>query len=459
MLVLVGAGFESIACAQAPQLPGPETNPTSSPGAVPPLFNQDSLLGNFWGERSRLADDGFTLRPIYSAETFGNPIGGLKHGAIYDGLLDLELDLDLKKMAGWDGAIHVSSYYPMGRSLTDNYTHDLFRVSDIDSYSTILLFEAYYEQRFADDKVSLRVGQLAADTEFFISTGGANFLNSSYGWPAVLGNNVPAPNYPYAAPGVRLQFSPSDHWIFRAGVYAGDPAPDRIGDPNPNRTPGSKYDNSGTDFNIDGSDGFFNIDELAYNLNQGEKNTGLSGTYKVGGWMHTGTFSSQRYDNNGAPLGSPNSDGHPQAVDGNYGFYFVADQNVWQDKSKPDEPKYAAVFLRGGNAEGDRSTFDYYFDGGMVFNGLVPGRPSDLIGLAAAYGHIGSGLAGNVADQDSFGASTPIPDYEANIELTYFAQIAKWWTVQPDLQVLLHPGGSTAVPNALVLGVRTTVTF
>jgi porin len=459
-VVLVVALASPIVRAQAPQLPGPVGSPTTSPSSLPPLFNQDYLTGNYWGERSKLADEGLTLRPIYSAETFGNPIGGAHQGVIYDGLLDLELDLDLKKMAGWDGAFHVSSNFPMGRSLTGNYTNDLFRVSDIDSYNTILLFEAYYEQRLDDGKVSLRVGQLSADTEFFISAAGANFLNSTYGWPAILGNNVPAPSYPYAAPGVRLQISPNETWTFRAGVYAGDPAPDRIGDPNPNRTPGSKYDDSGTAFYIDGSDGFFNIDELVYNLNQGEKDTGLPGTYKIGGWIHTGTFSNLRYDNDGQALASASSDEHPRAVDGNHGFYFVADQTVWQDKSQADQPKNAQVFLRGGNAEGDRSTFDYYFDGGVVFNGLVPGRPSDTFGLAGAYGHIGSGLAGDVADDDTLnGASTPIPDYEGNIELTYFAQIAKWWTVQPDLQVLIHPGGSTAIPNALVLGVRTTITF
>jgi porin len=462
LLLLVAAFALSLAAAraQAPQLPGPVSAPTASPNSVPPFFNQDYLLGNFWGERSKLADEGFTLRPIYSAETFGNPVGGAHQGAIYEGLLDLELDLDFKKMAGWDGAVHVSSYFPTGRSLTTNDTHDLFRVSDIDSYNTILLFEAYYEQRLDDGKVSVRLGQLSADTEFFISTASANFLNSTYGWPAILSNNVPAPNYPYAAPGVRLQLSPDARWTFRAGVYAGDPAPDRIGDPNPNRTPGSNYDNKGTAFNINGSDGFFNIDELVFNLNQGEKDTGLPGTYKVGGWMHTGTFSNLRYDNDDRPLASSASDGHPQAVDGDYGFYFVADQTVWQDKSQPDQPQNVEAFVRGGNAEGDRSTFDYYFDAGVVFNGLIPGRPSDTFGVATAYGHIGSGLAGDVADDDALnGSSTPIPDYEANVELTYFAQIAKWWTVQPDLQVLLHPGGSSAIPNALVLGVRTTVTF
>ncbi len=445
---------------QAPQLPGPMSAPTTSPGSLPPFFNQTYLLGDFWGERSKLEDKGFTLTPIYSAETFGNPTGGAHQGVIYEGLLDLELTLDFKKMAGWDGTFHASSYYPMGNSLTDNDTNDLFRVSDIDAYDTLLLYECYYEQRVDDGKVSLRVGQLGADTEFFISTGAANFLNSTYGWPAILGDNTTAPNYPYAALGGRLQFSPTDEWTFRAGVYSADPAPDRIGDPNPNRASGTRFDNSGAEFYTSGGDGLFNIDEVVYNLNQGDKAKGLPGTYKIGGWLDTGTFASLRYDDHGVPLGSPASDGHPAAVDGNFGFYFVADQTVWQDKSDANQPKTVSLFARGGSAEGDRSLFNYYVDGGITFNGVIPGRPSDLIGIATAYGSVGPAAAGAVADSNGLsGTSLAVPDYEQNIELTYFAQIAKWWTVQPDLQVLIHPGGSTALPNAIVLGVRTTVSF
>ncbi len=446
--------------AQAPQLPGPMSAPTASPNAVPPFFNQTYLLGDFWGERSKLEDQGFSLKPIYSAETFGNPTGGSRQGAIYEGLLDLELTIDLKKMADWDGTFHVSSYYPMGNSLTDNYTNDLFRVSDIDAYDTLLLYELYYEQRFDNGKISLRAGQLGADTEFFISTGAANFLNSTYGWPAILGNNTTAPNFPFAALGARLQISPTDEWTFRAGVFSADPAPDRIGDPNPNRSAGNRFDDSGTQFNTSGGDGIFNIDELVYNLNQGDKAKGLPGTYKIGGWLDTGTFSNLRYDDQGVPLGSPASDGHPAAVNGNFGFYFVADQTVWQDNSNADQPKAISLFTRGGSAEGNRSIFNYYIDGGITFNGVIPGRPSDLFGVATAYGSIGSAASATVADSNQLsGTSLAVPDYEANIEVTYFAQLAKWWTVQPDLQILIHPGGSAELPNAVVLGVRTTVSF
>jgi porin len=63
----------------------------------------------------------------------------------------------------------------------------------------------------------------------------------------------------------------------------------------------------------------------------------------------------------------------------------------------------------------------------------------------------------------------PIRDFEAAIELTYQWQLANNWLVQPDLQYILHPGGNipnplnlngtSPIPNALVIGMRTSMKF
>jgi porin len=223
-----GAVLQARAGVQETPIAQPDVSATSSGLALLDDFNQ---------KRSKLEDKGITLAGIYTGEVFGNPVGGFKQGAIYEDLIELDLTLDLKKMCGWDGSFHASAYYPMGSSLTQNDTHDLFGVSSIDAYDTPHLFELWYEQKAFEEKLSVRIGQLAADTEFFVSNAAANFLNSTYGWPAILASNAPTPNYPYAAPGVRLRVDPDDHWSFLGAVFAGNPAPDRIGDPNPNRVP------------------------------------------------------------------------------------------------------------------------------------------------------------------------------------------------------------------------------
>jgi hypothetical protein len=52
-----------------------------------------------------------------------------------------------------------------------------------------------------------------------------------------------------------------------------------------------------------------------------------------------------------------------------------------------------------------------------------------------------------------------IADYEAVIEASYRAQITAWWTLQPDIQWVIHPGGSEAISDAVVFLVMTTLRF
>ena len=52
-------------------------------------------------------------------------------------------------------------------------------------------------------------------------------------------------------------------------------------------------------------------------------------------------------------------------------------------------------------------------------------------------------------------------DFESVVELSYQAQIAPWWVMQPDLQLVLHPGARLTAPtgDALVMGLRTAISF
>ena len=65
------------------------------------------------------------------------------------------------------------------------------------------------------------------------------------------------------------------------------------------------------------------------------------------------------------------------------------------------------------------------------------------------------------------GPPYPIRHAEALLELTYVAQLAPWWTMQPDIQYIIRPGGNVpdpndpaaAVGNAFVIGLRSTLRF
>ncbi|MCI0481094.1 MAG: carbohydrate porin, partial [Candidatus Dadabacteria bacterium] len=64
-------------------------------------------------------------------------------------------------------------------------------------------------------------------------------------------------------------------------------------------------------------------------------------------------------------------------------------------------------------------------------------------GLGFAYGR----LSRDLEDKD----------YEIGIEGTYIFQVTPWLGLQPDVQLIIHPGGSAGIPDALVAGMQISV--
>jgi porin len=145
----------------------------------------------------------------------------------------------------------------------------------------------------------------------------------------------------------------------------------------------------------------------------------------------------------------------------------VLDKMLWR---RPDTATQGlAAFFRLGYAPPDRNLFSFEVDAGLTFKGLFPNRQLDLLGVGAGYARIGYARRLERDEILFTGTGGTIRDYEAVLELTYQARIAPWWTLQPDLQLVFHPGAhiavpppappTRAIPNALVLGLRTGITF
>ena len=174
----------------------------------------------------------FTLS--YVGETLGNLGGGLKQGLAYDGRLNGAIDLDFRKLAGWSGlTFHANAFQIHGRGLSRDYIGNLLSVSSIEALSTTRLYEAWFEQKFSGDKISLRFGQLAADTEFVTSKYTDVFITSTFGWPGLFALDLPSggPSPPLAAVGARLKAELNAQVTLLAAVFNGDPAGPGEGDP------------------------------------------------------------------------------------------------------------------------------------------------------------------------------------------------------------------------------------
>ena len=64
-------------------------------------------------------------------------------------------------------------------------------------------------------------------------------------------------------------------------------------------------------------------------------------------------------------------------------------------------------------------------------------------------------------DYSDFSQATGGPGYkyEAVIEGTYQYNLAPWWQLQPDVQYVFSAGAQSNSPDALVIGLRSTITF
>ena len=402
------------------------------------IFMREEALGDLDGLRREAEELGIAISPSYIGEVQGNPTGGIAHGVTYDGVLNVPLDLDLDRIShGFfqDLVLHTNALWIHGQGLSTRKVGDFSNVSNIAGYNTVRLQELWLEQAFWRKRASVRLGVLAADAEFFTSSNGSLFINGTFGAFTFVGANLPDPPvYPVAVPGVRIAVQPVSFLSFRAGVYGGDGG-------------GSQdQNNHGTNFNLRSLDGALVFAEAAYLYNQSPGDRGLVGTYKVGTFVHTGsadfpTFESQTRNVLGE--GSIRNRGT------DYGVYGVIDQDLLKSGGRT-----VSSFLRVGGAPSDANFVDFYVDGGFNFAGFVPGRIRDVAGIAVAYSSVSDDYSRSQRQLGLPGSSN-----ETVVEATYKVQIAPWWSVQPDLQYVFNPSGVDGSHDALVLGVRTAVTF
>jgi porin len=409
------------------------------------LFEQDTLTDDWGGARKNLQDQGIQLGLSDIAETLSNPVGGAKQGTIYEGLVTAFLELDLTKSLKF----RIDGFQINGRGLTQNYVGNLLAVSGIEALPTTRLHDLWLQQTFLNGHASLRVGQIAwdDDKEFYYSQYASLFINSTFGYPDLFAENLPdgGPGYPFAVPGARLRIAPTKELMISTAVVNGIPAPPGPGNPQTRNV-------NGTNFLIR-EGGTLTITELVYTFQQG------AGDVKLGGWYHSANFPDLHFDATRVSLANPSSNGLAALHQGNYGPYLILDTKLWG----------LGGFLRVGGAPEDRNLINLEIDTGLTHQGSL-GDKSYQAGVGLGYVRIGGAARGFAADTSLFtGVAEPALDYEAVIEATYQVNIAPWWYLQPDLQVILHPGGHHAepppsptgqpIPNALVFGVRSAITF
>lgn len=436
--------------------------PPDSPAGPPDLWQRDTLTGTWGGVRSDLEQQGLKLSGVYTGEVMGDPVGGIEQRATAEGLLEVDVDGDLNALAGWKGAtMHASFFQIHGRSMSSNFVGNQFTVRDIEAAPATRLWALWLQQSFANDAVSIRLGQIPEQEEFVVSSLGAYFINGTFGWPIGLGANMPDGGgaYPLAMTGARLKVNISDQTSWMLAYFDGDPAPGpATTQPDPQRR-----NVNGFNFSLRDPPAIFT--ELAHSIDQDKDSGGLPTTFKLGAWFHAGGFADLHTDNTGLSLANPASTGVPRQYRDDYGLYGIVDHMLWRRPGTDDVG--IGVFTRQMIAPPDRNTLPYYGEAGLTWKGMLDGRDNDVAGLAVAFGAVSPDLAARDRDANAFGTPTAVRDYKSAVELIYRAQVLPWATLVPDVQYIAHPGYGTGlpgqpgtrIPDAVVIGLRMVLTL
>lgn len=412
--------------------------------------------GTWSGLRTLIEDAGFTPTVDYTGDYWRNLAGGLEVGDAYMHLFRFGLDWEPAPLIpGWGGAlVRVSGIQAhQTRSLTGELVGDLNGVSNLEAPNGFRLYEAWLQQSFAGQRFTLQAGNLLVDENFAATDQGALFLNSGFGWSQFLAANTRGlvPAYPFPAPGVRLQWRTSAASYLQLGAYDGDALDHAAGDLSGNP--------DGTRFQLGDDQGVFAIAEFGYQLNQADRDDGLPGTWRVGAAFQSGEFEDLYRDEVG---GSAVASGlAPHTHEGNAIGYVAIDQMLWRETPESGDTQGLGAFFRLGAGPADRNPFNLVIDGGLHYQGPFPGRNDDAIGLGCVFVGASEDLRRRERDDRDI-RGVPVDtfsDYELVLELTYTAWLTPWWTLQPDVQWVLHPGGSAAIEDAWIIGLRTGLTF
>jgi porin len=389
----------------------------AGPARAQPLLERQTLTGDWNGVRPALSAHGIDLYLTYTGTLWGNANGGRQTGARWNGYLDFGVEVDLAKLGAWDGlGMHADFHWWQGVRPTGELIGGVraMALSAWEAAATLRVYNLYLRQALADGRVVVKLGQLAADTDFMVSRYGGVFLNAAFGDLPSQNLNLDAPVYPLAAPGLVVRGSPTSWLTMRFGAYTGDAGDDVAG-------------NHGFDWEIGRNAGGTFFTEVA-----AERTGPLAGRYTLGGIFDTG---------GSAQFGTL------QERRAHYELYGMIDQALIADGR--GNPVVGAFARLGGSTQDSRNVVSVNADAGLTWFGPLPARDNDVLGLGVSLFRFTNDFERR--SQVTFGRGQTV------LEVTYQIAIAPWLVVQPDAQFFFDPAFSAR--NAQALGIELVAIF
>lgn len=397
----------AIACPPAnAQVAAPSVERAPGNVELPTVEGRDPLLVQF----------------AYTGDILSSVSGGMQRGTRWIHNASVIATADLDHLAGVPRTTAlVHGFYNNGASFSGGVVGDAQVVSSIEAGTPLVrLLEAWVEHAGQGDRWSAKIGLYDINSEFDALQTALLFVNSAFGMGSDLGasgRNGPS-TFPSTGLAIRGQARIGRTLTIRAAAADGvpnDPAfPRRL-------RVGLRHGNGA--------------------LLIGESDVELGNIRLLaGGWSYTASVD-DRFD--------AGSEAATVRRVRSSGLYLRGEAQL-----AGNDDQGLRGFVRLGTASGRANIFGRFASGGLVWRGLLPGRPGDNSGIAVAYA--GAGSASRDLALTRYGRA---PRGETAIELTHRIALTDWLGVQPHAQYVLDPGLDPTVDDALVFGIRLTGAF
>jgi porin len=392
---------------QTPQsAPAQDGQPPAGPTAAPPPPPSFATAGPW-------SFTGFLVGDVLS-----DVAGGLHPGLKLLGKASLSAAYD-GSQDGHDGLNGlVSAQYVHGGHPSANNVGDVQGVTNIEAFSALRLYELWVSKDYGGH--GWKAGLIDLNVDFDTQNVGALFLNSADGiGPEFAHSGLNGPSiFPTTALGITGYVRPNPGLTIRAGLFDG--------------TAGSPDNPGAFAIRLSGKDGVLGIAQAERRFDSGLR-------LEAGAWAYSAFFDAlHRFDGNGNPLRYQRSRGAYATVEG----------PIWTNGS--DSDRGLAGWVRIGLADTVVQRVSGYVGGGIVYSGPLASRKQDQLGFAINHAIV----------------DAPVPDpaiartgAETTFELSYRYNVSDALAVQPDAQYVRHPDGDAKLADALVVGVRFSITL
>lgn len=350
-----------------------------------------NIFSNLFAQDIKL----FDKQTRYTGDFVNNLLGGIRQGSVYLGMAQINLSFETEKVGLWSGGqIFINWVSTHGSTPSIDLIGDFQVASNIEAGNHIYIQELWFRQSFTDAEIKIGVQDL--NTEFVVSEFSSDFLNSSFGVPSVISDNIPAPIFPLTTLGISGKLKLSSDVSFAAAIYDGMPEPFEQNEYNIKWSLNKKH-------------GLLFFSEVQF----ASPFSSHKGNFKIGGYYHTQL---ETFD--------PELNSYETVFNKNYGIYLISDNIIWESI----ENNKVGLFIQTVLSPKNINNHYYYFGCGISYSGLFN---NDVAGIAVAHA----------------GFSPSYSKSETTIELFYKRYVTHNLFIQPDVQYIINPLGTSNILN------------